>query len=210
MSNPTPSPKKQKVTTNVENIEKQLQLSRRSRGRPSLSKTEKLDILFVNFTINRYHLLSTTNSETINAVARTAELLGRGKGTVSTVVKNCTGMYDEYKTDTDKLKATVHSTTRNGNKESHATKILSANILYISVRDFVREKRSKYERVTSNNVLSFLKNCQFIQSNDRNYEIQSNESNKSDLRTIQRWVVKNGFKRGSKSKSIGLKPYFIA
>ena len=210
MSDPTPSPKKQKVTTNAENHEKQLQILRQIRGHPSLSKTEKLDILFVYFTVNLNHLLSTTNSETINAVVRTTELPGRGKGTVSTVVKNWTDMYDEYKTDTDELKAAVHSTTRSGNKESYATKILTAKIDYISVRDFVREKRSKYERVTSNHVLSFLKNREFIQSNDTNYEIQLNKPDESDLRTVQRWLVKNVFKRVSKSKSIGLKPYVIA
>ena len=51
-------------------------------------------MLFVNFTINRNHLLATTNLETINALASTTELLGRGKDTVSTVVKNWTDMYD--------------------------------------------------------------------------------------------------------------------
>ena len=76
---------------------------------PGLSDPEKLDILVVYFTINRDHLLSTTNSKTINAVACTAELLGRSKGTVSTIVKNWADMYDEYKTDIGKLKTAVRS-----------------------------------------------------------------------------------------------------
>ena len=82
-------------------------------------------------------------------------------------------------------------------------------MVHIGVRDFVREKRSNMERVTTTDLAYFLLPKNFIATPVNNLPLQSNKSIESNIPIVQRWLTKNGFKRGVKSGSLGMKPMFF-
>ncbi len=129
--------KKPRLTVDLETVESQLQLCRNVRGKPSLSREEKLDILFVYFSIYRDTLKNETENTPIDAVSRTSSLLGLGKGTVSSVIKEWREKNDDENADDPELKIFVSSTNRPGNTKTHFCNIPSGQIVYIAVRDFV-------------------------------------------------------------------------
>ncbi len=71
-------------------------------------------------------------------------------------------------------------------------------------------ERSQFQRVTAIDVFHFLVSKNFIFVPNSNSSTQFNLSQKNAIRTIQRWLVINGFQRGAKSGKIGLKPHIIA
>ena len=190
MSGDTESRKKQKLTDNLESVEKQLELLRKVRGKPSLLKEEKLDILFVYFSIYRESLRSGVYAGPVNAVSRTATLLSRGKGTVSSTIKKWTDDYFLESRNIDSLRNSIASNHRKRYTKSHYTNISDAQIVYLEVRDFVRSKRSKLERITATDVFHFLKLNNFIVIHSTATSPDLNISFKSSLRTVKRWLNK--------------------
>ena len=85
--------KKPKLTTDLETVQSQLQLIREVRGKPSLSREEKLDILFVYFSITKQCLSDEQIRGPINTAASTAAMLGRGRSTVSPAIKEWTATF---------------------------------------------------------------------------------------------------------------------
>ena len=88
-----------------------------------------------------------------------------------------------------------------GNTKSLRTNIPSAQIIYVNGRDFVRQKRANLERITAPDVLQFL-----ITENITKNPITIS----SVVRCVQRWLLKNGFKRGKKFWKIVLAPHVLA
>ena len=209
-STPAAPSKKARLTMNLASVEQQLDYLRQVRGRPSLLRGEKLDILFVYFSLYREAFLCNTSSDLINAIKRTAVLLGRGKGTVSKVVKSWSDAIALGTNSIPELKNSISSTQRMGNTTVHSTRIPSAQSVYIQVRDFVRAKRSKFEHVTAHEVLQFMEMRNIVSMHRDDEGNISQKDMKSALRTTQRWLSSKGFKRGAKSGSIGLKPHIVA
>ena len=147
--------KNQKLNSDLESVNSQLQLLRKVRGKPSLVKQERKDVLFVYFSICKESLLDENRTGSINAVSRTAALLGRGKGTVSTIIKNWTDSFFAENDDINALTNSVGTNRRIGNTRWHSTKISEAPSVYVDVRNFVRSKCSQLERVTVTDIFLF-------------------------------------------------------
>ena len=62
--------------------------------------------------------------------------------------------------------------------------------MYIAVRYFVREKRSNMERVNATDIVYFLLSKSFIATPLNNKLLESNKSVESNIRTVQRWLIK--------------------
>ena len=79
----------------------------------------------------------------------------------------------------------MNSTVNTGNTKSHRTNIPSAQFIYVKVRDFVRQKRANYERITAPDVLQFLITKNIIEN-----PITIN----SGVLCVQRWLKKTVLK----------------
>ena len=130
-----------RVTLDIDSVEQQLELLKQVRGRPSLVQGEKLDILFVCFSIYRKYLQRDTPPLTpVNATQQTANLLHRSKGTVSKVVKDFTDETSNEIGGVKTLSFRIGSTPRSSNAVTHATRIPDLQCIYIIVRDSFRSK----------------------------------------------------------------------
>ena len=94
--------------------------------------------------------------------------------------------------------------------KAHLASITSAQAVFVEVRDFVPAKCSNYDRVTATHIFHFLKSKNVIANCQSNSNSENNVSDSSSIRTVQRWLLKNVFKRGAKSGNNGLKYHIIA
>ncbi len=131
-------------------------------------------------------------------------------GTVSSTIKKWTDTFFRENRNITALKNSVRPSSRIGNKKAHLTSIPSAQAVFVEVRDFVPAKCSNYDRVTATHIFHFLKSKNVIANCQSNSNSENNVSDNSSIRTVQRWLLKNVFKRGAKSGNNGLKYHIIA
>ena len=121
---------------------------------PSLVKEE--NSMFYLFTTRKESLQDEKITCSINAVSLSAALLGPGKATVSTIVKDWTDSFFEKSDDTNALMNSESTLHRIGNTIGHSTKIPEAQVVYVDERDSVRSKRSQLEKVTATDIFNFM------------------------------------------------------
>lgn len=197
----SPIARKRRLTSNLESVEAELTKLRIIRGRPDLTREEKLDILFVYF--NLYvQSFAEKESAPVNALSRTARILGRSKGTVSKVVKDWSNHSIQSETSNEPLDLAVSAESNRGNRSCKQWRIPNSQLIYHDVRDFVRLKRSKFECVTSKEVLEFLISKQYLNVTQDSNGCLDKTALSTARRSVQRWLLKNGFSRGKKSKNL--------
>lgn len=102
-----------------------------------------------------------------------------------------------------------YSEGRSGNKSQKETRISDTKALQISVREFVRAKRSKRERVTGRQVLDFLlaKGEIEIPSDEEGNTLPKDFN--AAYRSVHRWLQRNGYNRGRRTGNLVMKESVI-
>ena len=158
------------------------------RNRSSVvTKEEKLDILMLQGSIRFEHgetqkaLRRGRKAASAKATERVAEILGRKKDLVSDV-------WSSYINDIP-----LSIATPAGNYRLKSTRVPRARGVVNRVQMFVRERRQIRQRTVAKDVMSFLHDCGYI-TVDRS----CNNDIDAALRSVQRFLTRIGFKRGSK------------
>ena len=72
--------KKPRLTENLETVQNQLDILKKVRGKPFLSKAEKIDILFVYFSLYKTSLIEGVNSGPVKSVTKRLTFYEEAKG----------------------------------------------------------------------------------------------------------------------------------
>ena len=154
-------PKKPRITTSRELVEEQLVSIRASLHASHLSSDERLTLLHAYFS-NAHSVIEQIHDEgrnSVNALDRTAALTGRGRRTITSIVKTWTDSV-QNRGETVRIETRNRENTQPKPKRTDdSTEILSA------VRNFVMTKRVDREVCTARKVLQFCIENQLIHVN---------------------------------------------
>jgi hypothetical protein len=156
--------------------------SQRSRA---LTVEERLDILALQANLRADHAVVPRKESVTNKIAR---LLGRSNKTVGEVWS------------TFRLQGTVLVAAPPGNRGDHMTRLPRSTIMQDAVRAFIRSRCETRTRTTAKDVMHMLTEDSYLV-----VDTASTESTNAALRTVQRFLDKSGYTRGShKGKSVRL------
>jgi transposase len=100
-----------------------------------------------------------------------------------------------------------YETVRPGNRLKKATRIPQSVEVVSAVREFVRDKRSRREHVTGRQVLDFLIEKEIIKVPKDDCGFFDKKSFATAKRLTNKWLQKNGYRRGKRSDNIRLKEH---
>ena len=155
---------------------------------------------------------TTTNirSFPVRARERKARLFGRTKSTVSPIVTDWISALknEPEKNANDHFKS--FSPSNRGKNIISYTCIDKDENTFLTIRNFVQEKRSNREKVTSRDVLlmPIANNFCTIETDDSG--LHDKRDFQAALRSVKRYLSHNGFRRGKKSGSIRLSTDHLA
>lgn len=98
---------------------------------------------------------------------------------------------------------------RSGNRSAKETRIPDTRAVQIRVREFVRGKRAKRERVTARQVLDFLAVADLIVVETNEEGVMDPKAFQAAIRSVQRWLQKNSYNRGRRTGNLVMKESVI-
>ena len=152
MSTPTKSHRKKQITRNLQSVQQQLVMLKTMRGRPDLSERENLDVLHVYLLLCGDYFESESCAVPVNAVSRAAKLLGRSKGTASTIVKAWNDQLCGDSNEENSDRTLIVASNRLENRTPSFQRKTNANSVYREVRDLVGRQSANHEQVTATEV----------------------------------------------------------
>lgn len=174
----------------------------RRRTERNLSRQERIDVLRVYFTlISENHL---------TAVARTATLLGRCRKVVYAIVNEWKNAYYNPFVGSQRFDEAVRPKGNHGNTVSKPTTVPNSPAMRMIIRDYIREKRVKHERVTATQVTNFLIDSGYIVREWSENTVINRKNWLSALRSVQRYLRQKGFARGRKARSVSMGYKYVA
>ena len=159
----------------------------KKRRQPVVSIGEKLDILLLQGKIRYEHSerqkIVSAGRKVANAAAteRVADLLGRKKDLVAEV-------WRDYVNGKSLSVANVR-----GNYRLKSTRVPRARAVATMVQHFVRERRQTRQRTVAKDIMDFLDGVGFI-----TVDHESKKDVNAALRSVQRYLLRLGYKRGKK------------
>lgn len=188
-------PKSAKALTKLlENVSKRL----RSKD---VDEQLSLRVVHMSLKLRLEHLTRKRKAGDVKAPAvrdRVCLLMGISTRTYHKVVK-------EYLTN-----RASYTTEKRGNDSEKDTRIPNTKTVVIAVREFVREKRSKQERVTARQVLDFFVHKNWIVVPRDNDGIYEKKAFASAYRSVRRWLERNEYRRGKRTGKIVMKAHVAA
>jgi transposase len=101
----------------------------------------------------------------------------------------------------------AYESEQRGNFNKKATRIPQTSTTLAVVREFVRDKRSRREHVTGRQVLDFLIEKKIVKVPKDNCGFFETKAFACAKRMTNRWLKKNGYRRGKRSDNIRLKEH---
>jgi transposase len=101
----------------------------------------------------------------------------------------------------------AYESEQRGNFNKKTTRIPQTLSTLVAVREFVRDKRSRREHVTGRQVLDFLIEKEIVKVPRDNCGFFETKAFASAQRATNRWLQKNGYRRGKRSDNIRLKEH---
>ena len=182
------------------------------RKRGPLRATDRWSVLRVFYGCKEETLENKASTKTAtNARHRTARLLGTAPSTVSRLVTSWVKQHRISNSDDENEKyCSVLAPASSGNTKPKPKRIPDDSEVLSNVSDFVQSKRCNGERVTCRKVLLFLNEngyCTLQQNTNGSFDPNDFASAQG---SVQRYLKKKGFKRGSKSKNVQISPVIQA
>lgn len=180
-------------------VDKQIKAISPIRGRRSLTKEERIDILQVFLTVHRETLVS---GSVVQTYKKTAQLLRRSTRTIRDVVKISMEV-QSYHEDA------FRSRGRPGNKTRKRTRISDDLETNVCIRDFVSVRRMNRERVSARKILDFVIEQGIIEVPKDETGRITKKGLSTGLRCVQRYLQRRGYKQG-KAKRVSVSDHHIA
>lgn len=176
------------------------------RAHQVLTREERIDILRVYFSLKVRHL---NTGFSVDLHAEVAFLLGRAKGTVSKVVKEWGNVAITDGATASDFEVVISPLKTRGNRNSKVSVVPNTPSVRYMVRDYVRERRLRCQRVTARQIMDFLVEKGVLQQNSEN-DLLSPTTIQSLIRAVQRYLIRSGFCRGKKARKFTVKYEHVA
>lgn len=164
-------------------------LAKLSRKRPrALTAEEKLDVLILYHSFQREHAADRAKHPDrsvarSDAQARVVKLLKRSTTTVATA-------YSDWHASED-----IVTVAPGGNRHRKAERIPQTQEVLLAVRKLVRDRRTRKQRTTARHVWDLLRQRDWLTVDETDAK-----ACKVSLRSVQRYLQRRGFRRGSSAK----------
>ena len=181
-------------------LEKQIKRIRRMRGLVGHSRTGRLFTLYVYYAWIRRHRTAVI-VRAANANQVTSEVCGIANSVVSDIVKS----WSDPQTSTGEIQdenEPLPQRRRPGNKDERPWGVGNTSMIYSEIRDFVRSKRQKRERVTVVDILNYFVAANIIEIRYKKDGTIDKTDRLNATRAVQRYLLRKGFRCGKRTGCI--------
>lgn len=149
-------------------------------------------------------------TQSVDAINRTAALLGVGRSTVGKLITKWNKTASEDSESEEARKTVLSKNTKASRPNKTYYRVPNSREVFCEVRNFITEKRAKRAKVCSPEVFSFLVDKGYITVSKDTYGVYKHSDYKAALKTVQRYLNRKGFLRGKRQCIVHMNPKHIA